>query len=279
MVRCRAQLQQISTGLVLYTTNNKGYVVPSYNLPYAPGSPINNFTGGPDQWLEGWVSILDRDGYVGGNKEKNINTVFYCPDTVDVEGMAGGQTGTDLGKPRGWTDWPLHFTSVGGDSAPKQAGLMTDQGYSKIIRVSYWLNAFNPIGTQQASNAAGDLYYTASVGFGPDTSGNNYIRLHKMSGIKYPSRMIVVSDGLYMGRQSVGRLGDANSRIGYRHPGSKGKSTSANVGFADGHVESISGDKFPRAYSSADSAALTAEKKAENVIGPTTYANPEKAFP
>ena len=288
-VRCMAQLQQISTGLVLYSTNNHGYVVPSYNMPFAPGETVNNNTGGPDQPIEGWASILDRDGYVRGNPEKNTNTVFYCPETFDVEGIKDGQTGTDLGKPRGWTDWPMIFTTVGGDSAPKQSITIPAMGYNKIIRVSYWINAYNPIGSAPASIPAADLYYTASVGVGPDlTPQKNYIRLHKTSNIKYPSRMIVVCDGLYMGRQTVGRWGDANSRIGYRHRGKTITSSSdvtkttnvsvANVGFADGHVESITGDQFPRAYSSADAATLTAQKKAENMIF-TTYAEPERIFP
>src|ERR1041385_5062659 len=47
-VKCKAQLQQISAGLVLYSVNNKGYVCPSYNMPFAPGETVNNNTGSPN---------------------------------------------------------------------------------------------------------------------------------------------------------------------------------------------------------------------------------------
>ncbi len=286
-IKCKAQLQQISTGLVLYSVNNKGYIVPSYNMPFAPGETVNNNTGSPNQIMDGWASILDRDGYVKGNAEKNTNTVFYCPETVDIEGMKDGQTGTDLGKPRGWTDWPMYFASVGGDSSPKIPTQFPAMGFNKIIRVSYYINAYNPIGSAPADILAADLFYTGSVGVGPDlTAAKNYIRLHKTTNIKYPSRMIVVSDGLYMGRQSVPRWGDTNSRIGYRHLGPSiyhstdntktTKTSVANIGFADGHVESITGDMAPRTFSGfAD--ALYAAKKAEN-MKITFYANPEKVF-
>jgi prepilin-type processing-associated H-X9-DG protein len=72
--------------------------------------------------------------------------------------------------------------------------------------------------------------------------------------------MVVVSDGVYMGRQKVTRLGDANSRIGYRHPGLNRRDGSANVAFADGHVEAIAGNRFPTAL--------------ENTDGRSVYANP-----
>lgn len=277
-VKCMSNLRQIAQGLLTYSITNKGYIVPSYNLPFAPGATTNNVTGGPDQPLDGWACILDRDGFVRGNKQADTNTVFFCPDTVDIEGVKDGQTGTDLGKPRGWTDWPLKFTTVGGDSSPKVAVTIPELGFNKVIRVSYWINAYNPIGSAPTDIDALDLHYTTSVGLGPDSKGK-YLRLHKTSGIKLSSRFITVADGVYMGRQGVTRLGDANSRIGYRHPGMGKANGAANVGFADGHVEVITGDKFPRSVSSTDAAALKEQKKAENFGGPTVYANPEKAFP
>lgn len=271
-VKCMSNLRSIAQGLVLYATQNNGYVIPSYNLPAIPGSS-SNYSGGPTQPLDGWAPILDRDGLVP-SKEQDTNTIFFCPDTLDIEGMKDGQTGTEPGKPKGWTDWPMYFTATGGDSMPKVATKIPNIGFNKIIRVSYWINAYNPVGSSAPADiAADDVYYTGSVGLGPDAAGR-YIRLHKMTNVRYSSRLIVAADGIYMGRQSVTRQGDANSRIGFRHPGSGGIGT-ANVAFADGHVERIAGDKFPRALSGSDSAAVRAEKIAENLQGPTVYANPE----
>jgi prepilin-type N-terminal cleavage/methylation domain-containing protein/prepilin-type processing-associated H-X9-DG protein len=273
---CKAQLQQISIGLFNYTVNNNGYIVPSYNLPFVPGQlpPADNYTGGPTQPLDGWAPILDRDGYVKGNPERSARSVFYCPDTVDIEGVKDGQTGSDPGKPRGWTDWPLQFTAVGGDSSPKVGVTIPSAGFNKIIRVSYWINAYNPVGSKPDVTA--DLFYTCSVGLGRDATTGEYLRLHKTSGIRYSSKFIVVADGVYMGRQ--GDSGLANGRIGFRHRSSAGKKDAmANVGFADGHVESIDQTQFPLALKNGTADAAYATKKSMNARY-SIYANPDKAF-
>jgi prepilin-type processing-associated H-X9-DG protein len=276
-VSCRSNLRQVGLGLVMYCGSNKDYVVPSYNLPALPGA-TNNYTGGPDQPLDGWGPILDRDRLVPTNLQ-DTNAAFACPNTVDVEGMKDGQTGTDPDKPRGWTDWPLRFTSVGGDSAPKQAVTIPERGFRKIIRVSYWINAYNPVGNQPADIAAADLHYTASVGLGPDSKGET-IKLHRQNATRLsPSLLIVVADGIYMGRQGVTQQYNANSRIGYRHAGVKAPFGAANIILADGHVEVMQGDRFPRAVSGSDGPEVVAAKRHENLSGPTIYTNPRKVFP
>jgi prepilin-type processing-associated H-X9-DG protein len=275
-----SNLRQLAMGLVAYSVSNKGWVIPSYNLPLVPGAAegSNNFTGGPQQPMDGWGPILVRDGYVKIGTTQSEGTVFYCPETVDVEGMKDGQTASDAAKPRGWTDWPVVFTSVGGDGAPKQAVTMADKGFDKIIRVSYWINAYNPVGSQPADIAANDVHYTSSVGLGPDTARGVFLRLKRTTGIRNSTAMITLADGLYMGRQTVTRQGDANSRIGYRHPGKGKRQFAANVAFADGHCEVILGDKFPRALSGGVSDAAYEAKKVENFSGPTVYADPGKIF-
>lgn len=274
-VKCRANLHSIGIGLVSYAMQNEDYVVPSYNLPALPGT-TTNVTGGPSQPLDGWGPILDRDGVIPTN-ERTASASFFCPKTRDVEGMKTGQTGSDPEKPRGWTDWPLRMTAVGGDSAPKEAVTIPERGFVQIIRVSYWINGYNPIGSAPASIAAADLHYTASVGLGPDSTGR-HIQLHKLRS-RRPAKFIVTADGIYMGRQAVTRLGDVNSRIGYRHPGMRRPDGLANVAMADGHIEAITGDRFPRALSSGDAADIVAAKKLENLSGPTVYADPDAAFP
>ena len=273
-VKCRANLHQIGLGLVLYSSENRDYVVPSYNLPWLPGA-ATNVTGGPDQPLDGWGPILDRDAVVP-SRERDTNTIFYCPKTLDVEGVKTGQTASDPDKPRGWTDWPLKFTAVGGDSMTKVAVTIPDRRFTRIIRVSYWISGYNPIGSAPADIPAADLHYTASVGLGPDTHGR-FIELHKLNS-RRPAQFVVVADGVYMGRQAVTHLGDANSRIGYRHPGLNRPDGLANAAFADGHVDPILGNRFPRALSSGDPPDVVADKKMENLCGPTIYADPAAVF-
>ncbi|MCG3136472.1 MAG: hypothetical protein HJJLKODD_00305 [Phycisphaerae bacterium] len=275
-VKCKANLHVIGIGLVMYNQQNDDYIVPSYNLPWAPGS-TTNYTGGPEQPLDGWGAILDRDGFIASN-QRAANTIFYCPRTVDVEGMETGQTGDDPRKPRGWTDWPLKFTTVGGDSSPKVATTIPELGFNKIIRVSYWINAYNPIGNQPLNIPALDQHYTASIALGPDQQPEEFFLQPRKLQHAAPFKFIVVSDGIYMGRQAVTRLGDTNSRIGYRHPGMSILEGAANIVLADGHVETLMGNEFPRALGSTDPPELIQEKMKENYRGPTIYNDPYKVF-
>jgi prepilin-type N-terminal cleavage/methylation domain-containing protein/prepilin-type processing-associated H-X9-DG protein len=283
--KCLSNLRQIGAGLVMYNTENRGYIIPSYNMPsLTPGG--SNYTGGPSQIFEGWACILDRDKMVrSGASEQSTSTVYDCPDTFDIEGMALGQTTAMPGGQQGWTDWPLIFTSVGGDSAPKKAVPYPEQGYNKIIRVGYWINAYNPVGSAPSGAGATDIYqyadlfYTSSVGYGPDNKGQ-FLRPHRTSQIHASSRLVTVADGLYMGRQSVDQLGMDNTRIGYRHPGRTGKNTSANAAFADGHAETIFWQDFPCQYSATYNKNVTTldAQKAINLRGPTVYLNPDTAL-
>jgi prepilin-type N-terminal cleavage/methylation domain-containing protein/prepilin-type processing-associated H-X9-DG protein len=281
-IKCMSNLRQISIGLIAYTSENKGWIVPSYNLPHVPGSPTA-YIAPPNVIMDGWPSILDRDGFVRGTA-RDTNTTFYCPNTVDVDGMIAGQTGTYGANSRGWIEWPMEFAGPsGGDSDPQVAVTWPDEGFNKIIRSSYWINAYNPIGGAVASIPQNDLYYTASVGFGPDATGN-YIGLHRTTNIKHSSLLIVVADGVYMGRQGVDEAGMKNSRIGFRHPGPAGSNTVANFGFADGHVEALNSSQAPCSYAKTTTYAANlgtttlAQQEAINLTNATVYDDPAAAL-
>jgi prepilin-type processing-associated H-X9-DG protein/prepilin-type N-terminal cleavage/methylation domain-containing protein len=253
-IQCMSNLRQLGQALVMYNTNSNGYVIPSYTM--------TGVTGGPTVPLEGWAPILDRDKYVTGD-QANDRSVFVCPSMLDVEGMLGGQTGTDPGKPRGWMDWPNLRLGVA-----NVATTIPERGFNKIIRVGYWINADNPIGA--AASHVPDTFYTASVGYGPSTEGR-IINYTKTSRFRKPSRLVVLADGVYAGRQRDNRIGVTNSRIGYRHP-----KQIANVCFADGHVEPIPGDKFPRAAGGTVTVAMAREDNfGDNA---TVYANADRSL-
>jgi prepilin-type processing-associated H-X9-DG protein/prepilin-type N-terminal cleavage/methylation domain-containing protein len=253
-IKCQSNLRQLGQAFVAYTVDYKGCVIASYTM--------TGVTGGAAVPLEGWAPVLDRDKYIGGNRS-NDGSVFVCPSMLDIEGMAGGQTGTDPGKPKGWMDWPN--LRLGVQNVPTT---IPQRGFNKIIRVGYWINADNPIGS--ATDVVPDTYYTGSVGYGPGTNGL-YIGYTKTSRFRRPSNLIALADGVYAGRQRDSRIGSVNSRIGYRHPGK-----TANAAFADGHVEAINGDKFPRAVGGT---VTMAQAQADNFPGtPTIYANPERSL-
>jgi prepilin-type N-terminal cleavage/methylation domain-containing protein/prepilin-type processing-associated H-X9-DG protein len=289
--KCMSNLRQIGAALVMYNTDNHGYIVPAFNLPANPSG--TNTSATPTQAMDGWPAILERDGYLRvsdssanttANPPEYLNTAFYCPDTSSDNAIMLGQTGTDLGGPVGWVDWPIEFPAGGGDGGVKVGVTMPLDGFNKVIRTGYWINAYNPIGGPFTA-AGNDVYYTTSVGVGPDTAGI-YLKLHKTSEIHgSSSRFIVIADGVYAGRQSSTQLGQANSRIGYRHParitanGFTSKNGACNVAFADGHVERVTGDHFPRALSGGAADANFAVKAAENLGGhPTIYADPASIF-
>ncbi len=259
-IKCASNLRQIGQAFVLYNIQNKGCVIPSYTM--------TGVVGGADVPLEGWAPILDRDKLIQGNRQ-NDASVFVCPSMLDVEGMRGGQTGNDPGKPKGWMDWPN--LRLGVDNVPTK---IPARGFDRIIRVGYWINADNPIGA--AAVVTEDLFYTGSVGYGPGTNGE-FINYTKTSKFRKPSLLIALADGVYSGRQRDNRWGVTNSRIGYRHGrGTTAKNSFTNVLFADGHVDQIAGDKFPRAAGGT----ITIEMARNDNFGenPTVYANPDRAF-
>lgn len=252
---CMANLRGTGQGLVLYNNDHKEAVIPSYNM-----TGTNGGVGVP---LDGWACILDRDGYMTGFGVKG--NPFYCPETVDVAGVATGQTGTDLDNPKGWLEWPFERQGNANVSV-----LIEDRGFIKNIKVSYWINAINPIGSVAAVEQ--DLHYTGSVGYGPGTNGA-FIKQTRLSAFVRPAQLIAVADGLYAGRQRDNQLGMTNSRIGFRHPGRQG---TANAAFGDGHVAGLGGKEFPRALGGSN---VPEEVRAENANGkPSVYANPERTL-
>lgn len=282
-IKCLANLRQIGAAVVEYSAEHNGLIVPSYNLP-ASGTGTNYNASGPMQPMDGWPCILDRDLHLG-TAAQSASSIFYCPTTYDLQGMAAGQTGSIQSNPRGWTDWPMYFNGTGGDSSPEVAITMPAQGFGRIIRCSYWINAYNPVGAAPTGATArdlriSDLYYTTSVGYGPDSSGR-YLTPHNTSSIRHSSLTIVAADGLYMGRQSVDEAGMTNCRIGYRHPASNGKRDfAANALFADGHAEKLDSPQFPCSFAATynNDVTTTAAQEAINMSGPTVYANPAAAL-
>jgi prepilin-type N-terminal cleavage/methylation domain-containing protein/prepilin-type processing-associated H-X9-DG protein len=283
-VKCLSNLHQIGLALVNYTSDNHGLICPSFNMqpPSTPGG--TNYTAlGQAQAMDGWPCILDRDGYMRSNAQDQgggAGTAFYCPDTYDQYGMQNGQTGTNLGNARGYVEWPMTFNVAGGDSDPQVPTTIPLQGFNKIIRCSYWINSYNPIGSQltgSATIANSDLFYTVSCQYGPDAN-NAYTIEHKIASVRYASRLIVAADGVYMGRLGSTQLTiptlvpQNNCRIGYRHRGAHGANTASNAAFADGHAETVQCDHFPQSKPSSGSDAT---QQAQNMNGFTVYANPE----
>ncbi len=253
-VVCGSNLKTLMLAMLMYGDGNSGRIVPSYHMQGVSGSVANP--------LDGWGPILDKGHYLVGSRALH-NNPFACPDTLDVAGMAETQTGGDPDKPKGYMDWPVVITL-----SQNFAVTIPQSGFGRIIRVSYWINADNPIGLPRSFEQG--AHFTGSVGYGPNLQGR-IMRQSIFEDIVEPSRLIALADGLYAGQQQSTRLGDGDSRIGYRHPGGVGR---CNLGFADGHVGGIAGDRFPRKLA----AGLDIDDvRRENLgPGPTVYADPRR---
>lgn len=252
---CGVTQRSIAQGIALYSNDHKELVIPSYTM-----------TGlDTTEPLEGWASILDRDGYMAGARETRRGP-FVCPETVDIDGLELGQTGSDPQRPKGWMDWP--FVRTGNANVPT---LIPARGFDRILRVSYWINALNPIGG--STSVTPDLHFTGSVGYGPGS--NTLILTHtRLSTFVRPYQLIATADGVYAGRHRDNKLGTVNSRIGYRHPGRGGGSV--NAAFADGHAGPIDAIEFPRGLGGGNDPAIVRNENLDSRV--SLYANPEAAL-
>ena len=255
---CASNLRGCGQAFAMYSGDNREMVVPSYTMTGVSG------TGVP---LDGWGPILDRDGYMTGAGESQLrNSPFTCPEAKDVPGLLAGQTGNDPDNPKGWMEWPCTRSGSGFATVT-----IPERDLEKIVRVAYWINADNPIGS--AAAVTPDLYFTGSVGYGPSSNGGLYINYTRLSAFVLPHTLVAAADGVYAGRQRDNRPGSTNCRIGYRHPGGAG---SANAAFADGHAQIIEGRVFPRALGGTNDPKQVLD---ENDNGqPTVYANPGRAL-
>lgn len=256
---CASNLRSVGQALEAYSGDNKEIVCPSYNMTGVTGL---------DGAIDGWGPILDRDGYfVGAGQQQFDRSPLVCPESKDVGGVASGQTGNNLDNPKGWMDWPNLRT--GSANIPQT---IPERDFNKIMKVAYWINANNPIGS--AAEVVPDLYYTGSVGYGPGSNGV-YISYTRVSAFTRPHTLVAAADGVYAGRQRDNRWGVTNSRIGYRHPGNS-KEGAANTVFADGHVAPIGGRVFPRALGGSNNPDKVVDENTHDE--PTVYANPVKAL-
>ena len=104
--------------LFAYSSENNGWVVPSFNLPQQPGSETN-YVAGPNVIMNGWPCILDRDGFVP-TRVAGRHHGFLLPEYGGHQWDGQRPDGNERGQLRGWIEWPMEFAGpTYGDSDPQ----------------------------------------------------------------------------------------------------------------------------------------------------------------
>jgi prepilin-type processing-associated H-X9-DG protein/prepilin-type N-terminal cleavage/methylation domain-containing protein len=213
-LKCLSNLRQIVQACTIYTSENRGYIVPCQY-----GAPGFNGANG-DGWLH-WPNILAEAGYLNStdttNKGPGIGTVFFCP--------SGRTENTD-------------FSTVGSATVP--ASRLDDRN-SMGLRYQNQIvgGPMSSVDTWYAMNAVFD---TADLTKGPPgrrlntTANPPVVGLAKASLIRKSSEMVYFFDGVYANYTAT----NAN-RISARHDRKK----NTNIVFFDGHAAGFETASLP----------------------------------
>ena len=198
-IQCQANLKQIATSVLSYTTDHRGAIPPTK----CEKSGLY------------WCNILARRDVPAQNSadlpegEKSVqNTVLLCPasSTLYVREEGAAWASPDAPEAQGWF-------RVGNSSGNNR--LMTD--------CSYFWNGYT--GNAQSKK---DRFPSLAVN---ESEANVASQFHDIAEIQKRSAMVMVADGLFW--DGV----DRPERIAARHTGSLGERLLTNIAYYDGHVE------------------------------------------
>lgn len=257
---CLSNLRQIGTAMAMYSTENRGFVVPAYLRR-------NPFPGNTGRGEETWATLLAVKGYVKGanildyikpqpgesfvgetafnSVGSPANTVFRCPSGVDL----GWKENDASLEPQSKTDsrnsmfWRRQSLTHAGMTQSRGSSPMVDNFYASNsvvptfpeIRAHTGQAPFFPMRTLEFSNSSADRYAI-------------YGRLTKTTQIKRASTMAMIFDGVMCHDLKT-------NRISLRHA----KQSRANVLFADGHAEAVHKDSLPNGDDAATSELRSAD--------------------
>jgi prepilin-type N-terminal cleavage/methylation domain-containing protein/prepilin-type processing-associated H-X9-DG protein len=239
--QCLSNLRQIGQGMAMYTSDNKGHVIPGFIRKQPAGG----------RGEETWATLLAVLGYIKGASQLDFvppqpgepfpgetawdsptsagSTVFRCPSGLDqkwenVAPVPEPQTKKDGVNSMYWRRQSQNFA---GDGAASQGWApMIDNWYAGNFVIPTYANIRN--NTNQAS-----AFPMRTLGFIRAT-GETFGTLVKMTQIKKSGEMAMIYDGL--------QCHDLNTnRISLRH----GRQTRTNILFADGHATSVAEGDLP----------------------------------
>jgi prepilin-type N-terminal cleavage/methylation domain-containing protein/prepilin-type processing-associated H-X9-DG protein len=224
---CLANLRTIGQAAGMYTSDNKGFIVPG---TYRDTSQAPNANG--HFVYESWATILVAAKYLpyppaSANQPPFANNVFYCPSGLP-EFIADSTITSGLPKTR-----------------QDAEGAKGTRYESKKLKPGLFVFSWYGINGTSGSHA-----YMPVRRYPPDDDNNNppKLGLPKITDIKRNSQMVFVFDGIVYNHHTT----NAN-RINARHKGQK----VTNLLFFDGHAESHQTKSLPGGDQNANPASTT----------------------
>ena len=227
-MQCQHNLSQIAKAVIAYTTANRGSIPPTKVIK-TDGRILNwcNLLATQGIDAQNMASADQKQGKDPDNKQRTgQDSILLCPSSSLLYSDPS-KTWTDPTDPlaQGWCRLPL------------------EQGATVMIDTSYYWNGYG--GTDQSflgrfPSEVLDETKDLAVQAG---------QVRDLAEIRNRSRMVMVADGVYFqgatgGGGGGGGQGGLNpERIAARHPGGHKGGGVTNLGFYDGHVESM--DRFP----------------------------------
>lgn len=211
---CMSNLRQIGTALVMYATDNRGFIVPGDY--YDDRQAVRT--------RENWATILVTGGYlptpsqsVSGEPTPEStsegNSVFRCPSGLESYGTYSPTSQTD----------------------GRGAGFLRQLSYElagpgNTIRIDTWYGINGWTGGGGFEQRAFDRYPFTRLSVG----NNSFIKLHKLTDFRTSSELGLIFDGIDFHQQKP-------AHINARHHNQQ----TTNMLFADGHVENFRTSQIP----------------------------------
>jgi prepilin-type N-terminal cleavage/methylation domain-containing protein/prepilin-type processing-associated H-X9-DG protein len=227
MAKCLSNLQQLGLAAVMYTQNNKGYILPA---DINAGGPIVDPTFGRT-WSDTWATILVADKYVpyprglDPTTPPGLDNIFGCPSGILEMSQITHTSMPDVPSSRKDPRGAMGYLHQSGHLEP---GLN--------VFVWYGINATSvPQAVDHVAPPA-----VRSERFIPckrvEKSGGKVIGAERISNIKKSSEMVFLFDGLL----GLNHQGSPN-RMNARHS----RQSVTNIAFFDGHAESFRTKDLP----------------------------------
>jgi prepilin-type N-terminal cleavage/methylation domain-containing protein/prepilin-type processing-associated H-X9-DG protein len=220
-VKCLSNLKQILSAAQLYSTENRGYMLPcgwdtSVTIPGASSTDLKNW----------WCNILVDKGYLNAidskNKGPQTSGVFYCPSGL-----------SDL--------LSSDLTNI--NNVPSSR---TDQRGAMAYR--YWSIQQTCVDCWYGMNASEGEVRDKGFPGRRITSAANAIGLMPITYVKKPADMVFFFDGLIYHNSGNG------ARVNARH----GRQTQTNLAFFDGHAETLPTASLPGGLTAQGSTPFSA---------------------